>query len=345
MPIMKQVPTVSIIVNNYNYGRFLREAIDSALSQTYPSTEVIVVDDGSTDNSREVIASYGSRIVPVLKENGGQASALNAGFAACTGEMAFFLDSDDLLLPTAAETVVHEWRHGLARVHFPLEVVDANGWPVREVVGGSKLSDPTLGPFVGDSPTSANVFSREALDRVMPIPEGDFGRYPDAYVTATTSMLGAVRLVQRPLGKYRIHGNNKHLSDMGLAQARRSICATLRLYEALSRLDPDRIGPLGKWLARCPQHWVSRITSLRESPQDHPWPDTLTVLMRRAIGATWCQPYWNFRRKLAYTVFVIGYSLSPQVIRRALKKAEGNTHAFFPKFLLGSPPARSGGLN
>ena len=61
---------VTILINNYNYGRFLRDAIDSALNQTYRNLEVIVVDDGSTDESREVIASYGDRIIPVLKENG-----------------------------------------------------------------------------------------------------------------------------------------------------------------------------------------------------------------------------------------------------------------------------------
>src|SRR5712692_1029705 len=94
----------SIIINNCNYGQFLKAAIDSALSQTYLHKEVIVVDDGSTDNSREIIAgSYGSRIVPVLKENGGQASAFNAGFAVSRGEVVFFLDSDDMLLPRSEE--------------------------------------------------------------------------------------------------------------------------------------------------------------------------------------------------------------------------------------------------
>jgi glycosyltransferase involved in cell wall biosynthesis len=73
---MKDHPFVSILINNYNYGRFLQEAIDSALNQTYSPTEVIVVDDGSTDNSREIIASYGNKIIPVLKENGGQARPL-----------------------------------------------------------------------------------------------------------------------------------------------------------------------------------------------------------------------------------------------------------------------------
>src|SRR5215475_4449444 len=89
--------TVSIIVNNYNYGRFLGEAIDSALAQTHTNTEVIVVDDGSTDNSREVIASYGGRIRSVLKSNGGQGSAFNAGVEASRGDVICMLDSDDFL--------------------------------------------------------------------------------------------------------------------------------------------------------------------------------------------------------------------------------------------------------
>jgi glycosyltransferase involved in cell wall biosynthesis len=71
-------PLVSVIVNNYNYARFLPDAIDSALRQTYGHVEVIVVDDGSTDESRVVIASYGNRIRAVLKRNGGQGSAFNA---------------------------------------------------------------------------------------------------------------------------------------------------------------------------------------------------------------------------------------------------------------------------
>src|ERR1700719_288784 len=86
---------VSIIIPNYNYARYLRIAIDSALAQTYAPVEVIVVDDGSTDNSREVIESYGDRITPIIKTNGGHGSALNAGYAASRGEIVIFLDADD----------------------------------------------------------------------------------------------------------------------------------------------------------------------------------------------------------------------------------------------------------
>jgi len=86
-------PLASILINNYNYGRFLDEAINSALSQNYPRKEIIVVDDGSTVNSREIISRYGDRIIPIIKENGGQASAVNAGVARCHGDILCFLDS------------------------------------------------------------------------------------------------------------------------------------------------------------------------------------------------------------------------------------------------------------
>jgi glycosyltransferase involved in cell wall biosynthesis len=106
-PVLEKQPLVSIIINNYNYDRFLAEAIDSALDQTYPFVEVIVVDDGSTDNSRNIIASYGNRIIPVLKSNGGQASSLNEGFKASKGEIIFFLDSDDLFYPEKIDKIVN----------------------------------------------------------------------------------------------------------------------------------------------------------------------------------------------------------------------------------------------
>ena len=70
-------PGVSIIIANFNYGRFLSQAIESALDQSYDNVEVIVVDDGSTDCSRDVINSFGCRIISEFKENGGQVSAFN----------------------------------------------------------------------------------------------------------------------------------------------------------------------------------------------------------------------------------------------------------------------------
>ena len=97
---------ISIVITNYNFGRYLGDAIRSALDVRWPDKEVIVCDDGSTDDSRDVIESFGDRIKKVYKANGGQPSAANAAFPLTTGDIIFFLDSDDLLLPQAAEVVV-----------------------------------------------------------------------------------------------------------------------------------------------------------------------------------------------------------------------------------------------
>src|SRR5260370_40785973 len=99
-------PLVSIVVNNFNYGRFIGAAIDSALAQSYTRVEIIVVDDGSTDNSRDVISGYGDKVCAVFKQNGGQASAVNAGFRASHGSVGIFLDPDDGPIPKAVAECV-----------------------------------------------------------------------------------------------------------------------------------------------------------------------------------------------------------------------------------------------
>jgi glycosyltransferase involved in cell wall biosynthesis len=105
-PVSTNRPLVSIVINNYNYERFLAQSIDSALSQTYPHVEVIVVDDGSTDRSREILASYDRQIMAIYQSNGGQAAAINAGIAAAGGEIICLLDADDLFTLDKIERVV-----------------------------------------------------------------------------------------------------------------------------------------------------------------------------------------------------------------------------------------------
>jgi glycosyltransferase involved in cell wall biosynthesis len=123
-------PMVSIVIDNYNYEPFIGNAIESALRQIYPRVEVIVVDDGSTDGSRRVIDRYRDRVVAVEQANGGQAAAVNAGFAASRGDLIMFLDADDELRPQAAERVVRHLRPGVAKLPFRLDAVDKDGVPL-----------------------------------------------------------------------------------------------------------------------------------------------------------------------------------------------------------------------
>lgn len=84
---MGSLPLVNMIITNYNYARVLGQSVQSALSQSYPNVQVIVVDDGSTDGSKEVLSSYGSHITTVVKEKGGMPWAVNAGFPLAKGEI------------------------------------------------------------------------------------------------------------------------------------------------------------------------------------------------------------------------------------------------------------------
>ena len=216
---MSDSQKVSVIINNYNYGRFLNEAIDSALNQTYPNIEVIVVDDGSTDNSRDIIAEYGNRIIPVLKENGGQASAFNAGFNVSHGDVVIFLDSDDMLLSTAVETAVSCFQsEDIIKVHWLLWEVDVFGRKTGKTVPNHEMPEGNVidivlqrGPesFV-TPPTSGNAWARIFLEKVLPISEEEYKICADSYLFVLALIFGSVKRVQEPQGYYRVHGQNNY---------------------------------------------------------------------------------------------------------------------------------------
>lgn len=94
---------VSVIIPTYNYGEFISDSIESVINQTYKDFEVIVVDDGSTDNTTDIIKKYKNRISYFYKENGGPSSARNYGIKNSKGEYICFLDADDIFLPKKLE--------------------------------------------------------------------------------------------------------------------------------------------------------------------------------------------------------------------------------------------------
>jgi glycosyltransferase involved in cell wall biosynthesis len=224
---MGEGPLASVVIDNYNYGHYLGQAIDSALAQTYPRTEVVVVDDGSTDDSRAVIASYGGRVRAVLKANGGQASAFNAGLAACRGEVVVFLDADDYLLPAALERAVPLLADpAVAKVHWPLWVIDSQGHRTGGVYPAGKLAKGDLraevirtGPTSSvNASTSGNAWPRRFLEAVAPVQECGDKHGADAYLFTLAPIFGLIRCIPEPLGCYRIHRDafSRHTAEANL---------------------------------------------------------------------------------------------------------------------------------
>ena len=215
----KYEPWVSILINNYNYGHLIGAAIDSGLNQTYPHTEVIVVDDGSTDNSREIIKSYGERIIPVLKENGGQASAFNAGFTASRGDIICLLDSDDIFLPHKLAEVVNIFR-GYQDINWcfhSLKLVDikTNAFVKSSHEGSSQECDFRTHIKRGKRPfsppaTSGLCFTRSLLQMMLPMPEAKHISIGDHYLKFTALALSKGFFMGKDLAIQNLHSNNAY---------------------------------------------------------------------------------------------------------------------------------------
>ncbi len=212
---------ISVIITSYNYERYIAQSIRSALEQDGAETEVIVVDDGSTDSSRAVIESFDDRITAVLGANHGQAAAQNTGYGLSSGEAVIFLDADDVLLASAARRVTETFADPrVAKVHWTLPVIDAEGRRLgmlqdRELAEGDlRSSFFTEGPLsdatMPSPPSSGNAYARWFLDEVMPTPEDVYFRSPDEYLFGLAPAYGPIVRIE-PQSLYRIHGSNTSL--------------------------------------------------------------------------------------------------------------------------------------
>ena len=152
-------PKISIVIPAYNASNYLAEAIDSALAQTYPNVEILVVNDGSKDDgaTERIALSYGDKIRYISKENGGSSSALNMGIANMTGEWFSWLSHDDLYLPEKLEKQVAYMRS--------LEITDAD-LPRQIFFAASKQIDAS-GKVI-KSPSREQVETRVAKIRSLP---------------------------------------------------------------------------------------------------------------------------------------------------------------------------------
>jgi glycosyltransferase involved in cell wall biosynthesis len=268
LPALPARPLVSVLMANYNYARYIGQAIESVLEQTYSNWELIICDDGSSDSSIDIIQDFAqrdSRVRFTSQANGGHASALNTAYLIARGELLCLLDPDDLYLPTKLERVVHCCQkqsdggvivHRIIRINqnkrrqgvSPLLHRLPDGWH-----GTRLLEQSGLLPFM--PPTSGLSLRREVAERLFPLPlKFPFCKCPDQVIARLAPLVTAVASVEEPLAEYRLHGTNSYLaSRVTVASLSRELeyCEALwkEQYRFLSQINPlaaARLMPLDR---------------------------------------------------------------------------------------------------
>ena len=212
-------PLVSVVITSYNYGCYISDSIQSVLGQTYGNIEIIVVDDGSTDESRDVISGFGERVISLYRDHQGQCAAINAGFEAAKGDIIIFLDADDCLISDAVDRFVDAFRNNrsISKSQGYMIGVDANGRRLGRKIphllspsGNYKNAVLNKGPWMCfQSWTSGNAWARWFIEQVFPLPEDPDNKvFPDGCLNPLAVLYGPIVTLEEPVTLYRIHDRN-----------------------------------------------------------------------------------------------------------------------------------------
>jgi glycosyltransferase involved in cell wall biosynthesis len=206
----------TVLVDTYNSGHFIEETIDSVLAQDFPpeQMEILVVDDGSADDTADRVRKYGDRIQYFCKPNGGQASSLNFGIARARGEIVAFLDGDDYWLPGKLQRVMAEFeRHpevGMVYHNFFCKQDSLPDLlPATGLAGVSGFLANNRKTLLGYDlyPTATLAFRRSVLQRLLPIPERLIVQ-ADAHLSACVLFVAPIVYLDKPMTVYRVHAEN-----------------------------------------------------------------------------------------------------------------------------------------
>lgn len=205
------MPLFSIIIPAYNRGSLIKGTIDSVLSQSYKDYELIIVDDGSTDNTADIVKSYGGQIKYYFQENGGAESARNLGAEKCSGSYFLFLDSDDILFPSALDVYskVISYNHP----SFIIGKVTEDEGGLNENLVGTSIHIITLKSYVYKDRAVHKTCSAFVIERDLFFKIGGFrkGTFPveDLDLILRTDGKGDVVIINYPPNLlYRIHEDN-----------------------------------------------------------------------------------------------------------------------------------------
>jgi glycosyltransferase involved in cell wall biosynthesis len=232
-------PQITVLIDTYNYGEYIEEAINSVLAQNFPAEqrEILVVDDGSTDDTAERMHKFEGLVTYLRKPNGGQASAFNFGLARARGQIVALLDADDYWLPGKLQRVAEEFeRHPDAgMVYHAIRELNSREGAFRDV------GVPRLSGFLPAKtkdllshvlyPTSFLAFRRSSLELLLPIPE-KLTIQADGHLSGLIVFVAPIIAVPECLAVYRIHGANLFAGDGRFNRRRQEL--RLRTRRALN---------------------------------------------------------------------------------------------------------------
>lgn len=218
---------ISVIIPNYNYGRYLAETIESVQAQTWPDVEIIVVDDGSTDDSLEVAMRY--PVTVVSQPNQGVSAARNNGASLASGTYLLFLDSDDLLYPDSLEVLVNALEEAGSSVGFSYGQLQYFGEKTH--VFASSVFDPVALSKANYIPSSA-LMRREAFLAVGGFDRGfELREDWELFIRLWHAGHAGVHL-PRPVIRYRKHRPKQVVRSMSKRRKRLSDVKLVWLYPA-----------------------------------------------------------------------------------------------------------------
>jgi glycosyltransferase involved in cell wall biosynthesis len=319
---------LSIIIANYNYQDFVGAAIDSALAVDWPDKEVIVVDDASTDGSRNVIDSFQEKIAAYFRPKCYQLGAHIFGFERSTGDVIVFLDADDLLEPHVMRELAKVWRPGISKVQYRMNLIDAAGaqlgtaipqFPPKDDV--EKLRRTFLRTMSYTTPPgSGNAYARDFVRQAFAMAPTTI-RESDAVLLTLAPIMGDILTIQKPLARYRIHAANAmamRLLDPAKFHSRlRQDAELARLFATAS--EEFHLKLAGDPLQRSFNHLQYRFASYLIEPATHPFPgDTLVGLSCRLICQTVKYPLMPLKDRALLLAWIIACALTPSHYRQNL---------------------------
>jgi glycosyltransferase involved in cell wall biosynthesis len=226
------LPKVSVITAAYNHVQFVRQAVESVLNQTYRDFEYIVVDDGSSDGTAEVLKSFGDRIHYIRKENKGVASARNHGIRKSSGDYIAILDSDDAWMPNKLERQMptFEERPETAVVYSQACIIDAAGKRNSDDLLGEPLNPETAFDDLlrhDPIPVLTAIVKRKCIDELGGFTE-PLTAISDWDLWVRISTRWPIAFIPEPLAFYRIHGRNSYITLNNSGQVNRQHLLMLR---------------------------------------------------------------------------------------------------------------------